>query len=191
MFGLRSIPRSPAVDDTPHNAWLGLGLGPSRSVQTRAMAYKSNVLVVANRTALSIGLEAALRARLESGPASFTLLVPLGRTRDTEQTARNMAAHLCEAGFDVRGRAGDTDPSWPWSRSGARPTSTNHRLDASASSSRWMRADLMQRIERHTGALVRHVEAREQLTPLLDRRLAGSRVVSAPASFMLLRVELP
>jgi hypothetical protein len=45
-----------------------------------------------------------------------------------------------------------------------------------ASTSRWMRADLMQRIERHTGALVRHVEAREQLTPAVDRRLADSRV---------------
>jgi hypothetical protein len=141
------------------------------------MAYKSNVLVVANRTALSIGLEAALRARLESGPASFTLLVPLGRTRDTEQTARNMAAHLCEAGFDVRGRAGDTDPLLAvvevWS-----PADFDEIVVSTlpASSSRWMRADLMQRIERHTGALVRHVEAREQLTPLLDRRLAGNRV---------------
>jgi hypothetical protein len=141
------------------------------------MAYKSNVLVVANRTALSIGLEAALRARLESGPASFTLLVPLGRTRDTEQTARNMAARLCEAGFDVQGRAGDPDPLLAvvevWS-----PADFDEIIVSTlpASSSRWMRAELMQRIERHTGALVRHVEAREQLTPSLDRRLAGSRL---------------
>jgi hypothetical protein len=141
------------------------------------MAYKSNVLVVANRTALSIGLEAALRARLESGPASFTLLVPLGRSRDTEQTARNMAARLCEAGFHVQGRAGDTDPLVAvvevWS-----PAEFDEIIVSTlpASTSRWMRADLMQRIERHTGALVRHVEAREQLTPVLDRRLAGSRL---------------
>jgi hypothetical protein len=39
-----------------------------------------------------------------------------------------------------------------------------------------MRVDLMQRIERHTGALVRHVEAREQLTRPGERRLAGSRL---------------
>jgi len=141
------------------------------------MAYKSNVLVVANRTALSIGLEAALRARLESGPASFTLLVPLGRTRDTEQTARNMAARLGEAGFDVQGRTGDTDPLLAvleaWS-----PAEFDEIIVSTlpASTSRWMRADLMKRIERQTGALVRHVEAREQLTSSLDRRLAGSRL---------------
>jgi hypothetical protein len=140
------------------------------------MVYKSNVLVVANRTALSIGLEAALRARVESGPASFTLLVPLGRTRDTEQTARNMAARLCEAGFEVQGRAGDTDPLLAvldvWS-----PADFDEIIVSTlpASTSRWMRVDLMQRIERHTGALVRHVEAREQLTPTGERRLAGSR----------------
>jgi hypothetical protein len=39
-----------------------------------------------------------------------------------------------------------------------------------------MQTGLLRRIERHTGALVRHVEAREQLTPSLDRRLAGSRL---------------
>jgi hypothetical protein len=141
------------------------------------MVYTSNVLVVANRTALTIGLEAALRARVESGPASFTLLVPLGRTRDTEQTARGMAARLREAGFEVQGRAGDTDPLLAvlevWS-----PAEFDEIIVSTlpASTSRWMRADLMHRIERHTGALVRHVEAREQLTAPVDRRLAGSRL---------------
>jgi hypothetical protein len=88
------------------------------------MVYKSNVLVVANRTALSIGLEAALRARVESGPASFTLLVPLGRTRDSEQIARNMAARLCEAGFKFRAAPETPTPFWPCWTSGARPSST-------------------------------------------------------------------
>jgi hypothetical protein len=156
-------------------AGLGIGTVPSRA--TRAMVFKSNVLVVANRTALSIGLEAVLRARVESGPASFTLLVPLGRTRDSEQTARNMAARLCEAGFEVQGRAGDTDPLLAvlevWS-----PAEFDEIIVSTlpASTSRWMRVDLMRRIERQTGALVRHVEAREQLTPAVDRRLAGSRL---------------
>jgi hypothetical protein len=144
------------------------------------MVYKSNVLVVANRTALSIGLEAALRARIESGPASFTLLVPLGRTRDSELTARNMAARLREAGFEVQGRAGDTDPLLAvldvWS-----PAEFDEIIVSTlpASSSRWMRLDLMQRIERHTGALVRHVEAREQLSPVVERRLGSDQLSSA------------
>jgi hypothetical protein len=127
------------------------------------MAYKSHVLVVANRTALSIGLEAALRARLDSGPASFTLLVPLGHTRDAERTAQQMAALLCEAGFEVEGQSGDSDPLLAvldvWD-----PTGFDEIIVSTlpAASSRWMRTDLVRRIERHTGALVRHVEARAE-----------------------------
>ena len=177
MFGLRSISLRPTGGQTPNDAWLGSVIETVPGRATQAMVYKSNVLVVANRTALSIGLEAALRARIENGPASFTLLVPLGHTRDSEQTARNMAARLCEAGFEVQGRAGDIDPLLAvldvWS-----PAEFDEIIVSTlpASTSRWMRVDLMQRIERHTGALVRHVEAREQLSPAVERRLAGSRV---------------
>jgi hypothetical protein len=139
------------------------------------MTYKSNVLVVANRTALSIGLEAALRARLDSGPASFTLLVPLGRTPDTEDTARIMAARLREVGFDVCGRVGDGDPLMAvlevWS-----PADFDEIIVSTlpASTSRWMRANLVGRIERHTGALVRHVEARELPTVAVRRQAVSS-----------------
>jgi hypothetical protein len=141
------------------------------------MAYKSNVLVVANRTALSIGLEAALRARLDSGPASFTLLVPVGRTRDTEDTVRIMAARLREAGFDVCGQVGDSDPLLAvlevWS-----PADFDEIIVSTlpASTSRWMQANLLRRIERHTGALVRHVEARELPTFAVRRQSVGSGV---------------
>ncbi len=62
------------------------------------MSFKSNILVLANQTALSTGLEHALRARVESGPASFTLLVPLGLTPEAMSTARCMAARLRGAG---------------------------------------------------------------------------------------------
>jgi hypothetical protein len=130
------------------------------------MAAKSSVLVVANRTAMSIGLEAALRARVESGPASFTLVVPLGLTDDASATAQRMAARLREVGFDVDGRAGDSDPLNAvlelWS-----PASFDEIIVSTlpASTSRWMQTGLPRRIERHTGALVRHVEAREALTP--------------------------
>jgi hypothetical protein len=130
------------------------------------MASKSSVLVVANRTALSIGLEAALRARVESGPASFTLVVPLGMTDDAASTAQRMARQLRDVGFDVTGRACDSDPFNAvlevWS-----PAEFDEIIVSTlpASTSRWMQAGLLRRIERHTGALVRHVEAREALTP--------------------------
>jgi hypothetical protein len=139
------------------------------------VAYKSNVLVVANRTAMSIGLEAALRARLESGPARFTLLAPLGRTPEGERSAVRMAQRLCGAGLDVRGRSGDADPLAAvldlWS-----PGEFDEIIVSTlpAETSRWLQTGLPRMIERHTGALVRHVEAREPLAGPPARAFAGA-----------------
>ncbi len=125
------------------------------------MAFKSNVLVVANRTAMSTGLEGVLQSRAERGPASFTLLVPLGLGSDAQRAARGMASRLCEVGLDVDGRAGDTDPLNAvlevWS-----PGEFDEIIVSTlpASVSRWMKTGLPRRIERQTGALVRHVEVR-------------------------------
>ncbi len=126
------------------------------------MAFKSNVLVVANRTAGSAGLQAALHSRQARGPASFTLLVPVGNAVDAEQIVTDAAARLCAAGLDVNGRAGDVDPLNAvlevWS-----PADYDEIIVSTlpASTSRWMRAGLVRRIERHTGALVQHVEVRD------------------------------
>lgn len=126
------------------------------------MAFRSNVLVLANRTAMSIGLEAVLRARVENGPASFTLLVPLGLTADAERAAEHMAARLRDTGLDVEGRAGAGEPLTAvlevWS-----PAVFDEIIVSTlpASASPWMQSGLPRRVERHTGALVRHVEARE------------------------------
>ena len=138
------------------------------------MAFKSNVLVVANRTAMSIGLEAVLRARVENAPASFTLLVPLGRNAQAERTARRMASRLRDVGLDVDGRAADADPLNAvlevWS-----PAEFDEIIVSTlpASTSRWMQTGLPRRIERQTGALVRHVEAREVPASPPSRSLAG------------------
>ena len=140
------------------------------------MAFTSKVLVVANRTAMSVGLEAALRARLESGPARFTLLVPLGRKPDAERKASYMATHLRSVGLDVDCRVGDVDPMKAvlevWS-----PAEFDEVIVSTlpASTSRWMQTGLPRRIERHTGALVRHVEAREPLAFPANRAFAGSK----------------
>jgi hypothetical protein len=140
------------------------------------LAYKSNVLVVANRTAMSIGLEAVLRARVESGPASFTLLVPLGRAPDAQRRVERMAARLCSLGLEAYGLVGDVDPLSAvlevWS-----PAKFDEIIVSTlpASTSRWMQAGLPRRVERATGALVRHVEAREALTSPPRRTLVGSR----------------
>jgi len=140
------------------------------------LSYKSSVLVVANRTATSIGLEAALRARIESGPARFTLLVPLGSSPDARRLANHMASHLRDVGFEVDGLLGDSEPLTAvlevWS-----PAEFDEIIVSTlpASTSRWMQTGLPRRIERHTGALVRHVEAREALTSAPGRPLAGTR----------------
>ncbi len=123
------------------------------------MVRKCNVLVLANRTALSAGLEAALRARTESGPAAFTLVVPLGRGAAAQEKARTIAGQLAAAGLEVRGQSGDTDPltavveAWDPGQFDEIIVST-----LPAWKSRWMKTGLPQRIERRTGALVRHFE---------------------------------
>jgi hypothetical protein len=135
------------------------------------LTRRSSILVVANQTALSVGLEAALRARLDSGPARFTLVLPLGRTPDATRLARHVGATLRVAGFDVDCLVGDRDPLHAvlevWN-----PTEFDEVIVSTLpeSASRWMKASLPRRIEERTGALVRHVEARE-LVPL--PRLAG------------------
>jgi len=139
------------------------------------VTYKWNVLVVANRTAMSIGLEAALRARLELGPARFTLLVPLGRSADGERTARHLASRLNALGLEVDGRAGDSDPLnavlevWSPARFDEIIVST-----LPAATSRWLQTGLLRRIERQTGAIVRHVEAREALGSHATQTFAGA-----------------
>jgi hypothetical protein len=123
---------------------------------------ESNILVVANRTALSAGLEEALRARLEDGPATFTLVVPVGRAPDAQTTVQTLSSSLAEAGLEVRAVAGNTDPLRAVLDVYS-PAVYDEIIVSTlpAWKSRWMKSGLPQRIERQTGALVRHIEARE------------------------------
>jgi hypothetical protein len=129
------------------------------------LAPVSNILVVANRTALSAGLAEALHGRLRDGPATFTLVVPLGRAPDAQRTAQELASHLRAGGLDVRAQAGDSDPLRAVLEIYS-PAEFDEIIVSTlpAWNSRWMKSGLPQRIERHTGALVRHVEARESAT---------------------------
>ncbi|MFZ0088330.1 MAG: hypothetical protein WAL63_02400 [Solirubrobacteraceae bacterium] len=142
------------------------------------MIRQSNILVVANRTARSAGLEEALRARLQDGPATFTLVVPVGRGTEAQAKAQELASSLQDAGFDVEGRAGDTDPLRAVLEVYS-PAKFDEIIVSTlpAWGSRWMRSGLPQRIERQTGALVRHVEAREMPAP---RPVASTSAASPP-----------
>jgi hypothetical protein len=121
-----------------------------------------NILVVANRTAKSGDLEDAMRARAEECPVTFTLVVPAGRGAEARRVAEEMGAHMRESGLDVRAMAGDADPLRAVLEVYS-PAEFDEIIVSTlpAWGSRWMKSGLPQRIERHTGALVRHVEARE------------------------------
>jgi hypothetical protein len=121
-----------------------------------------NILVVANRTARSADLEDAMRARAQERPATFTLVIPAGRGLQGRRAVDEMGAHMREIGLDVQAVAGDTDPLRAVLEVYS-PAEFDEIIVSTlpAWGSRWMRSGLPQRIERHTGALVRHVEARE------------------------------
>lgn len=125
------------------------------------MAWKRNLLVVANVTATSPELVDALRARGQQGLSVF-LVVPAtsfggGRSRAGEQLQAGIGA-LQEAGVQADGAVGDADPciavaeTWDPKRYDEIIVST-----LPMKLSKWMRAGLPERISRLTGAPVTHV----------------------------------
>ncbi len=136
---------------------------------------KRSVLVVANRTAESEELLAALTERAAEGPCAFTLLVPatphgVAWAADMHSGGEEAEAHkdraverMRAAGLEVvEGKVGDPDPV------AAVEDAVNFgSFDEAIVStlprhlSKWLKLDLPHRVERVTGLPVRHVEARE------------------------------
>lgn len=125
------------------------------------MSPVCNILVVANRTALA-GLDDALHRRLEDGPAKFTLVVPIGRGPEALGKVAEIEATLRAVGLDIAVQAGVPDPLEAVLALYS-PGEFDEIIVSTlpAWKSRWMKSGLPARIERHTGALVRHVEARD------------------------------
>ena len=136
------------------------------------MAEKAHVLVVANRTAESDELLAALSERAKQAPTRFTLLVPatphgVAWAADMDSGSKEAEAHLgkalerlAEAGLEVNGVLGDSDPI-----AAVQDTiNAGGQFDAVVVStlpthlSRWLKLDLPHRVERTTGLPVQHVE---------------------------------
>ena len=126
------------------------------------MDWKTNVLVIANRTADSPELLEALRARAERSPAAFVLLLPKNGTDrlGAELALEASLDRIREAGLSVDGLLGDSDPlvavqeAWDQSRFDEVIVST-----LPTHSSRWLLIDLPHRVARITGASVTHVVA--------------------------------
>jgi len=139
------------------------------------MAWKAEVLVVANVTAGADELVEAMRRRAESGPAAFTLLVPAtgGGSAGREAAERRLASGLERfrgEGLEVAGVVGDPDPvaavqeAWD-------PASFDDIIVSTlpTHASRWMLVDLPHRLERMTGVPVRHVVVSEAKEPAHHR----------------------
>ena len=128
------------------------------------MAWHAHVLVIANVTATSRDLLAALKARAERGPVSFTLLMPA--TGLGGATARaGCQPQLDEAlerwraeGLEADGIVGDSDPvhalveAWDPRRYDEVIVST-----LPLKMSRWLRVDLPRKARAATGLPVTHV----------------------------------
>ena len=136
------------------------------------MPWKFSVLVVANVTAASDELLAALKRRAERGQCGFTLLVPAtggGREGRKAAQARLDTAldRLHSEGLEVQGMVGDADPViavhdvWDPRRFDEIVIST---LPTGAS--RWLAVDLPHRVEKMTGVQVEHVVSAEPRPPV-------------------------
>ena len=132
------------------------------------MTWKRNVLVVANVTATSSELVGALKERAAGGSATFTLIIPatFGRAAAHARLAEALE-HLREHGLEVDGSVGHADPvvavteAWDPKRHDEVIVST-----LPADISKWLRAGLPHRIEKLTGAPVRHVVSRPPRPPV-------------------------
>jgi hypothetical protein len=130
------------------------------------MAWKTRLLVVANRTADSDDLLAALRERAARGPIAVTLVVPQDSHGGLGERMTAALARFQEAGVEAHGMLGDTDPcvavieTWD-------PGAYDEVLVSTlpGASSRWLMMDLPGRIARMVDAPVTHVVAREARAP--------------------------
>jgi len=130
-----------------------------------------HVLVLTPSSEPSQALTAELRHRAETHCARFTLLVPAGSGPAAEAEARRVAEQLRAAGLPVKETVCCSDlvaavhETW-------NPRVHDEILISTTAqgSARWMRNGLPRRVERLTGAIVRHVPAHERLA---DWRLAA------------------
>lgn len=129
------------------------------------MTWKRNFLVVANVTATSDELLAALKARAAGEPATFTLVIPAtpfagGRAAAVEKL-NSALEHIRSAGLEAEGTVGNSDPcvavTEAWD-----PTRYDEIIVSTLPMrfSKWLHAGLPERIAKLTGAPVTHVVSR-------------------------------
>ena len=130
------------------------------------MAWQTNVLVVANRTAGSDELIAALKRRAERGPIRCTLLVPAGHGfRDEARTRLGDALERMRSiGIEADGHVG-VDPNPLFCVGEVWDPATYDEIIIStfpSGVSHWLNLDLPQRVAKLTDAPVEHVVSARQ-----------------------------
>ena len=132
------------------------------------MTWKRTVLVVANITATSSELVGVLKERAAGEATRFTLIIPAtgGRAAAHRRLAEALE-HLRGHGLEIDGSIGDADPlvavaeMWDPKRHDEVIVST-----LPVQISKWLHAGLPHRIEKLTGAPVRHVVSQPPRPPV-------------------------
>src|SRR3954464_13605792 len=127
------------------------------------MAWHARVLVIANVTASSPDLLAALKERADRGPIDVTLLMPATRNgfagREEAQGRLDEAlARWRHPGFEARRNAGGPDPVVALGEP-RDPRAYDEVIVSTlpGQSSKWLQYDLPHRVAQMTGLDVRHV----------------------------------
>ena len=134
---------------------------------------KARVLIVANRTAGSEELIAALRERAERGPCTFHLVVPStphgvswaadmhAGTDAAEHDLEGALDHIRQAGIEIEGEIGDPDPVAAVSDA-ANAASYDELIVSTLPKhvSKWLKLDLPHKAAHATGLPVTHVEGK-------------------------------
>jgi hypothetical protein len=124
----------------------------------------THTLVVANRTAAGDPLFAELQQRADASPHRFTVVVPQDggeghHAGEARERLKGLLARLHEEGIPATGGIGDPDPF-----TAVMNALQFYRVDEIVIStlpkmrSRWLRADLVGRVQRATAAPVIHIE---------------------------------
>ncbi|MDO8209139.1 hypothetical protein [Conexibacter sp. CPCC 206217] len=125
---------------------------------------ETHTLIVANQTARADALFEELRRRAQASPHRFLVVVPQdgGQGHHTSQAKQRLQAlldRLSREGIPAMGGIGDPDPY-----AAVANALQFHRVDEIVIStlpkmrSRWMRSDLIDRVQRITAAPVQHIE---------------------------------
>jgi hypothetical protein len=135
------------------------------------MAWQARVLVIANVTASSPELVAALQARKDRGPMTAMLLMPATRNgfAGKEEAQSRLDAALEQwraAGVECAGLVGDPDPvvalheTWD-------PRAYDEVVVSTlpGQTSKWLQSDLPHRVQQITGLDVTHVEGGKKHEP--------------------------